>query len=269
MRLDATHRGWFIATAVITVLSGLLYAVYAAATLGGPRGGTWIGLAFGVAGAGMISFAGLLGVRKKVLLLRVGSVTWWMRGHLWLGTLAVPMVFFHAGFAFGGPLTTALMWLLLIVVVSGLSGAFLQHTLPLVVTAQVDRECTYEQLKRSRFQLRREAYELVSSACGPPEGAASERAELEQSLGMTFRDSKPATFLEGTKDFSDVYVKTVLPYLRRPYRRRSPLADAAGSTLLFDQIRPRLDPSLHGALDDLLSICKTLQQRRRQIRLHQ
>lgn len=268
MRLDATHRGWFIATMSIVAISSALYAVYATTTSGGPSGGTWIGLAYGVAGAGMILFAGLLGIRKKVLLLRIGSVTWWMRGHLWLGALALPMVFFHAGFSFGGQLTTILMWLLLVVVVSGLVGSLLQHILPPVVTARVAEESAYDQLERARLQLRREAYELVLTACGRPLAASKERAELEEELKVKFRDPKHATTVEGETILAEVYVKTVLPYVRRPNNGVSPLSDGVRSALLFDQLRPQLHPSLHVALDDLASICSTLRQRERQIRLH-
>lgn len=268
MKLDATHRNWLLATATGTVLSAALYAVYAATTPGGPRGGTWIGLAFGVAGACMIFFAGLLGARKKMLLWRIGSVTWWMRGHLWLGILSLPMVLFHAGFAMGGALTTVLIVVLLVVVVSGVIGAAFQHALPSMLTAQVTEECTYEQLERSRLQLRREAYELVADACGPVEAVAQERADLERGLGLTLREPKNAASAEGSTVLSEVYATTVLPFMRRSQTDHSTLTDRAGSALLFEEMRPRLDPSLHQALDSLASICSVLREQRHQVRLH-
>ena len=73
---------------------------------------------------------GLLGARKKVRIWRVGRAQTWMRGHLWLGTLSLPVIVFHAGLTFGGGLTFVLMWLFVIVVASGLLGAHLQHTMP-------------------------------------------------------------------------------------------------------------------------------------------
>ena len=94
------------------------------------QGGTPLGLAFGIVGFAFMIFAGLLGARKKVPVWRVGRAQTWMRGHLWLGVLALPMILFHAGFRFGGPLTTVLMVLLIIVVASGVFGAALQHYLP-------------------------------------------------------------------------------------------------------------------------------------------
>ncbi len=268
MKFDKTHRRWFYATAAITIACSVIYAAYAANTPGGPRGGTWVGLAFGLAGTGMILFAGLLALRKKMLLLRVGSVAWWMRGHVWLGVLALPLILFHSGFALGGTLTTVLMWLMFVVVGTGVFGAMLQHAMPSIVTAQVGEECTYEQITRAQLQLRRDVYELVSAATGPAKGAAHERAELERALGVTFRDRAAAKSVEGGDLLSDVYVRTVLPYLRRSHGTRSPLCDATTSALLFDQLRPQLDPSLHGALDDMASMCSAVRQWSRQIQLH-
>ena len=82
-------------------------------------------------------FAGLLAARKKLPVWRLGRAQSWMRGHLWLGLLSLPMILFHGGFRFGGLLTSMLMILLIIVVASGLFGAALQHYMPNVMTAEV------------------------------------------------------------------------------------------------------------------------------------
>src|SRR5690242_3280783 len=130
MRIDQTHRPWMLGTAIVFVATTAAYVVYALNSPGGPRGGTAIGLAFGVAGYAVMLFEGLLGVRKKFPIWRVGRAQAWMRGHLWLGLLTLPLIFFHAGFAFRGPLTAVLMILLVVVVISGVLGAILQHYLP-------------------------------------------------------------------------------------------------------------------------------------------
>ena len=101
------------------------------------RGGSALGLAFGIVGSAFMIFAGLLAGRKKVPVWRVGRAQAWMRGHLWLGLLSLPIIFFHAGFRFGGPLTSVLMVLLIIVVASGIFGAVLQHYLPNMITGAV------------------------------------------------------------------------------------------------------------------------------------
>src|ERR1700742_4620442 len=68
--------------------------------------------------------------RNRVPTWRLGRAKSWMRGHLWLGLLALPMILFHGGFHFGGTLTRVLMWLLIITVASGVDGALLQDSIP-------------------------------------------------------------------------------------------------------------------------------------------
>ena len=122
---------------------------------------------FGVVGSLFMIFAGLLGARKKVPVWRLGRAQDWMRGHLWLGLLSLPVIFFHAGFRFGGLLTTVLMVLLILVVASGIFGAVLQHYMPPVMTVRIPMETIFEQIDRVRAQLVAEADAMVEEVCGP------------------------------------------------------------------------------------------------------
>jgi hypothetical protein len=268
VRIDRTHRGWAWGTGIAIAFTALAYAAYASRTPGGPSGGSALGLAYGAASALMILFAAALSIRKKALLARFGSLTWWMRGHLWLGLLALPVALFHSAFAFGGWLTTILMWLLIIVVVSGLIGAALQHTFPGVITAQVNEEHTFEQMDRMRLSLRREAFELVAASCGSVEAAADERDELIRTMGHPPKEPKKVSPQEGSDRLADVYVNTVVPFLRNGADRATPLAHAASAALLFEDLRPRVHADLHPAIDDLASICESLRQQARQTKLH-
>ena len=119
MRIDRKQRRWMIATILLAVASTLAYIFYAVRSPDGPRGGSAIGLTFGIAGYALMLFAGLLGARKKVPVWRLGRAQTWMRGHLWLGSLSLLLILFHGGFAFRGPLTLVLMVLLFIVIGSG------------------------------------------------------------------------------------------------------------------------------------------------------
>ena len=56
-------------------------------------------------------FAALLSLRKRYRILRIGSARVWMKAHLWLGALALPMVLFHAAFHARGLLAYILMLL--------------------------------------------------------------------------------------------------------------------------------------------------------------
>ena len=49
MRIDRTHRPWVIATVVLAIASTIAYIFYAVETPGGPRGGSTLGLTFGIA----------------------------------------------------------------------------------------------------------------------------------------------------------------------------------------------------------------------------
>src|SRR6266699_493315 len=166
MRMDETQRGWLIASAAILALALAVYVPYALTSPQGPRGGTAVGLLFGVAGFSFMIFAALLGARKRVPTWRVGRAQAWMRGHLWLGFLALPIILFHGGFHFGGTLTRVLMWLLLITAFSGVFGAVLQHYIPPVMTSDVPLETIYDEIGSVRAFLREEADRVVESVCG-------------------------------------------------------------------------------------------------------
>src|SRR5258706_4867143 len=77
MRIDQTHRPWLVGTVLAFLAVTVVYAVYSFRTPGGPRGGTVIGLTFGIAGYALMLFEGLLDVRKKVPIWRVGRAQMW------------------------------------------------------------------------------------------------------------------------------------------------------------------------------------------------
>ncbi|HSP66626.1 MAG TPA: hypothetical protein VLN48_02790 [Bryobacteraceae bacterium] len=234
MRIDRTHRPWVMGTGVVFLAALIGYAAYAVRTPGGPRGGTAIGLAFGVAGYAVMLFEGLLGVRKKVPIWRLGRAQTWMRGHLWLGILTLPLILFHAGFAFRGPLTAVLMALLVIVVASGVAGAILQHYLPRLITTRVPMETIYEEIPHVRAQLRDEAEQLVTALA----------VEAEHDDKVRFREA---------------YAHSIRPFLEAPETAASPL---------FESLRRTTPAAFHPALDDLENICQEELQLSRQRRLY-
>src|SRR5580698_2220452 len=210
MRIDRTHRPWLIATVALAIVSTVAYVVYAVETPSGPRGGSALGLTFGIAGYALMLYAGLLGARKQVPTWRIGRAQTWMRGHLWLGLLSLLLILFHGGFAFRGPLTMVLMLLFFIVIGSGILGAAIQHYVPSYMTARVPLETIYEEIPHVRAQLRDEADQLAASICGPLEATMPEQA-AEQS---------PSVLVEIEHDdrerFREVYLHQVRPYLNDP-----------------------------------------------------
>ncbi|MDQ6654665.1 MAG: hypothetical protein M3Y80_02475, partial [Verrucomicrobiota bacterium] len=55
-------------------------------------GGTPLGLIFGSISLAIFIFAALLGLRKRLRFLPIGHVQRWLRAHIWLTLLTVPLV---------------------------------------------------------------------------------------------------------------------------------------------------------------------------------
>jgi hypothetical protein len=77
----------------------------------------------------------------------------WLRAHIWLTFLTIPLILLHSGFRFGGPMTTLLMVLYAVVMVSGIYGLFLQHLVPRLMKERLPAETVFEQIPHIRSQL--------------------------------------------------------------------------------------------------------------------
>src|ERR1700724_1798868 len=109
-------------------------------------GGTPLGLIFGAISLSIFVFAALLGVRKKIVLWRIGTVQRWLRAHIWLTLLTIPLVILHSGFRLGGAMTTLIILLYVVVMVSGIYGLVLQHYVPTAMMERLPAESVYEQI---------------------------------------------------------------------------------------------------------------------------
>jgi len=295
MRMDETHRTWSIASSAILAVSIAVYIRYAFESPQGARGGSTIGLTFGVIGFGFMVFAALLGARKRVPTWRVGRAQAWMRGHLWLGFLALPIILFHGGFHFGGALTRVLMWLLIITVSSGVFGAVLQHYIPRVMTSDVPLETIYDEIGNVRSLLREEADRAFESLCGSLGLGRSSSGEVQRAGGFTasrpiaasavpLRTSAavsagasaavaaaPEIILLGEKESAPLrrfYLDEMRPFLARPKQRGQRLADTDKARAVFSGLRTLLPGAGHATLADLEDICDEARQLTRQERLH-
>jgi hypothetical protein len=293
MRIDLSQRPWALASLAILVISAVAYAVYAFESPRGPRGGSTIGLTFGVVGFAFMIFAALLGARKRVPTWRVGRAQAWMRGHLWLGFLALPMILFHGGFHFGGALTRVLMWLLIITVFSGVFGAALQHYIPRVMTSDVPLETIYDEIRSVRSLLREEADRTFQSLCGTlglskrsSEGGlraggftalrtiAASAVPLRSSAAVSAGASAaaaPEIILLSEEESAPLrrfYLNEMRPFLERPKQRGQRLADAAKAGSAFAGLRTLLPAAAHVTVADLEDICDEARQLAHQERLH-
>lgn len=295
MRTDRTQRGWALASLGILVISTVAYAAYVFESPQGPRGDSAVGLTFGIIGFGFMLFAALLGARKRVPTWRIGRARVWMRGHLWLGVLVLPMILFHGGFRFGGTLTRVLMWLLIVTVFSGVFGAALQHYIPRVMTSDVPLETIYDEISRVRALLREEADRSIEFLCGnlgltnraDEEGQraggftalrtiAASAVPLRTSAAVSAGASAavaaaPEIILLSEEEGASLrrfYLSEMRPFLERPKQRGQRLADAAKAASAFGGLRTLLPAPAHSTLTDLEDICDEARQLTRQERLH-
>jgi hypothetical protein len=240
-------------------------------------------------------FAAALGARKRVPTWRIGRAKAWMRGHLWLGLLSLPLILFHGGFHFGGTLTRVLMWLLIVTVASGVYGAVLQNSIPKKMTADIPLETIYDEISHVRKLLREEADRTVESICGDVGFAKDVSGEIQRAGGFTalrpiaasaapLRTSAavsagasaavaPAAEIillseAESAPLRKFYVEEMRPFLERSKSRGRRLGDEARASSVFVSLRTLLPAAAHNTLADLEDICDEARQLLRQERLH-
>ena len=127
-----------------------------------------LGLIYGIVGFALHGRSSRCSaLRKKFPIWRIGRAQTWMRGHLWLGALSLPLILLHAGFLFGHGLTLGPDVALRLRRTSAASfGAWLQHTMPRRLLREVPMETIYDQIDHVRAQLLDEADTVVADACG-------------------------------------------------------------------------------------------------------
>jgi hypothetical protein len=266
VRIDQTHKNWFIGSVVILLVAVIIYIPYDRITLGGAAGGTVIGIIYGSVGFAFMIFAGLLSLRKRFPVWRMGRAQSWMRGHLWLGLISYPIIFLHSGFSFGhGALTFWMMVLFTVVIVSGLVGAALQHYMPRMVTQMVPMETIYGDSAHVLRDLQEEAERIVADVCGP---VVAMSATAASASGMSISTLVQVMDKAASAEMQRFYEQEMLPYLKQAGARSSVLANTNAAAAIFKNLRTLLPATVHEALSDLENICYEKRQIDLQARLH-
>lgn len=293
------HSRWLVGTLIAT-------AVAVALTLwAGSRGGCWpgggsaTGLALGVLAAAIFVFEVALAAKKTT---RFRTVRWmgtaqaWMKAHIWLGLLTVPLVVLHSGGSFGGWLTTMFVIVFSVVIISGVWGVTLQNLLPKLLVDAAPAETVYSQIDRVGRQYAVEAQRLVLLACGgdddlPPREPAL--VTMEESPGMgaldpshrgqeghirgaprnvgiqVKRSPHPASDLP--EPIPSPAIRTALERDVRPFLEtgeRGMLGSRQRNQWYFDDLRLRVAPELRGLVDQLDELCERRRQLNVQRRIH-
>ncbi len=244
-----------------TVCAAIVYVPYALGSTP-PSGGSPLGLTYGIAGFGAMVVVTLLALRKKFPIWRIGRTQSWMRAHLWLGALSLPLTLLHAGFLSGHGLTSVLMWLFVVVYASGFFGAYLQHTMPRRIMREVPMETIYDQIAHVREQLLDEADTVVADASGKLQVAVPVAASGANALASVMRVGA-----DDTAPLREFYTREMRPFVEAPSRAH-PLADPTTAAARFGKLRPLLPSEIGPAITDLESLCEEERQLLRQERMH-
>ena len=282
------HLPWIVAVLLITAGASVWFVLAGIGTAEWPGGSSLPGFSFGVLGGAIILFELLLWWRKKVRAWRIGRAKVWMRAHIWLGLLCLPLLTYHSGFRMGGTLSSALMILLLVVIASGVAGLVLQQVIPLRMLNEVPAETIYSQIDRVVSQLAKEAQRLVLATCGPAEddltGAETdaEVADLRAVGHLTVGVVRSAGRVQGkvlqTRVPSDpvpeaeplrrFFRDTIVPFLAKGGGRGSPLEHPGRAAAMFLDLKTKLAQEAHETADTLESLCEQRRQLDRQARMH-
>jgi len=214
-------------------------------------GGTPLGLVLGTISLGIFVFAALLGVRRKLPFLPAGNVQRWLRGHIWLTLLTIPLILLHSGFRLGSPMTTTLMVLYAIVMVSGIYGLILQHKLPMMMKESLPTEIVFEQIPNVRAQLCSAAEKLQRSL---KQQAASGSAVVATDVSQ---EEMLAGFIE----------QRLIPYLRARRGEKYRLGHARETDEIFRHLKLRVDEIYRPRVDEMCRWCEERRLTDTQVRM--
>ena len=164
MVINRGHAAWCVTSLALVIVATGIYIPYANNAPHGATGNSITGLLFGISGTTAMIFAGLLAARRRLVTKKFGSISWWLKGHLWIGLISAPLIFFHSGFRFGGPLEQLTMWCFLTVIVSGIIGQILQQVTPRFMKTAAPQQAIFEQLEVAITSLKKAADEQMLSA---------------------------------------------------------------------------------------------------------
>lgn len=243
------------ATAAIAALgAGVPWLGATLGIWGWPVPSSWYGVLLGFLGGFIVLFEMAIWPRKSLRWLRLIPTKVWMRFHVWLGLICLPVIVVHSGFGFGGPLAAFTLVLFLLVTASGVWGLAMQQWLPERLLAEVPGETVTSQIEYVAEIHTAEAVRLIEAlTSAPPEfdafdarpagrGAA---AVLVQARAEPAVVGLPAANLLAFRD------TVLLPFLCGEVTGRSPLKRRGEAERRFDLLRDTLPESAGPVVDRL------------------
>jgi hypothetical protein len=286
MRIDRSHAPWALFVVLATILAGLLYVANFHAhrvpsirlpaffgevpPLRNTFGGTPLGLFFGSTAFAIFLFASALGIRKKHRLWRIGSVQFWLKAHIWLTILTLPLVLFHCGFRLGGPHTSWLMTLYLLVMGSGFFGLALQQFMPRLMRERLPREVVFEQIAHIRERMVLAGEEMqkllvvsleVAKTDPTPDAGPSVPVVVDPPVPVAAVDASVAIL-------NEFLTEECLPYLRLPRGENHRLGSQTSSDAIFRLLRLSVTERWRPKVQELQGWCDDRRLMDLQTRLH-
>jgi len=295
------HGRWLVASIIATVIAVALTILAARENGRWPGGGSLLGLVYGVLAALIFLFEMAIVFKKtsfRVSIFRTQpwilsfrtqrwmlSAQTWMKAHIWLGLLTVPLVVLHSGGKLGGTLTTIFSVVFAVVILSGIWGLVLQNVLPRLLLDAAPAETVYSQIDNVGKQYADEAKRLVLLACGGDEGAApaltSAVAPLAGSdhihgaarhVGAQIKRSPhPANDLPEpipSPAVKNALVRDVQPFLETGVSGHGMLGPRQRNKWYFEDLRLRVAPELRTLVSQLEELCERRRQLNLQGRIH-
>ena len=270
MKVDRSHVGWLIFATLATFGLLLLFLAnqfphrlpfpFPLPAFLGPSppirrtfGGTPLGLIFGVLALAIFVFAAALGLRRKQRQWPLGNAQWWLRAHLWLSALTLPLVLLHCGFRSGGWHTSGLMILYIVVMASGFFGLFLQQILPRYMRERLPREVVFEAIPYLRRKLAGSAVEM--------------KDELEQVRSESSGTSAPNE-VRSPESLARFLEKECIPYLSSKNGRNHRLCREDAARCAFAALRLNVAPVWKPDVERLQKMCDERRMMDSQARLH-
>lgn len=284
------HRAWFATFLAGTAAAVIFFLLSSRGSSSWPGGSSPPGLLFGILGGGIIFFECLLWPRKMFRSRRWGSARAWMKAHIWLGLLTVPLILLHTGFEWGGWLSTTLSLFFIAVIASGIFGLAMQQFLPRRMLVDTPYETIFSEIEHATQIAVKDAESLVFATCGsakeelkhttgyepPPKevlnvgqkvviGAAR---RIEQVPGYLLRTQVPLVPVPNSEALREKFDNTIKPYLESGSRSKSPLVNRRQSAEYFQLLRTTLDPGTHGVVTAIEECCEQRRQFDLQSKLH-
>lgn len=144
-----------------------------------PNGGTWQGYVLGTAGALLIVWLAMLGIRKRSYSSSSGTVQGWTSAHLYLGSALLIIATLHSAGQLGFNIHSLAYILMCIVIVSGMYGVYAYVNYPQAVSAN-RAGSTRAELFAELFDLDKRAREL--GAKSPDEINVAVKSAVERTV---------------------------------------------------------------------------------------